>query len=400
MMQKIINTFFGNTVLGALLLSSMIATAKAAIPLWTFDPITSTNIILPYNGVALVQYKITNQSRRTHNLIMNPIRGVTQITTGQGVCGAVFSLRNKEFCTLSLQIAGSQLNSPITAGPIVCQEGNPNQCYRPGAANMLHIIPAPPITNALISVTKSPLTMTINGPTGQLIINNNSTDVTATNISSSFAGTALNGQVTETGNTCNSVAPGNSCILTYLPGNNVVPPTNFSIQGTNTNILTATIDIQGGGVIACMGGGALNLIAAPANNGLVSAWGGAGTITHAQNDLNGAANTTTIVNMLGNNNGIPYAAQICAELEVDAQGNTPCQTGVCYNNWFLPAKDQLACLFTNRATIGGFGVGFYWTSTESSTTPANLSWIQNFSSGSQNTDNKFNNAQVRCVRSF
>ena len=159
-------------------------------------------------------------------------------------------LRGKSSCILSLQINGSQLNSAIVGGPVVCQqEGGSNQCYRPSAANILRIMQAPPITNAVISVIGSPLTLTVNGATGQLTINNTSTEVAATNITSNFTGTALDGNVTETGNTCANVPPSNSCTLTYTPGNTVVPQTNFTIQGTNTNSLTAAIAIQSGSTL-------------------------------------------------------------------------------------------------------------------------------------------------------
>jgi len=168
------------------------------------------------------------------------------------VCGNPFVLRGKNSCILSLQINGSQLNGPVTGGPVVCQQGSTNQCYRPSATNILRITQAPPITDAMITVTGSPLTLTVNGPTGQLTINNTSTQVAATNITSNFTGTALDGNVTETGNTCANVAPGGSCTLTYTPGNTVVAQTNFTIQGTNTNTLTAAIAIQSGSTLTAI----------------------------------------------------------------------------------------------------------------------------------------------------
>ncbi|MFO2972760.1 IPT/TIG domain-containing protein, partial [Legionella pneumophila serogroup 10] len=182
-------------------------------------------------------------------LSMQPIRGITQITTGLNVCGNPFVLRGKNSCILSLQINGSQLNGAVTDGPVVCQQGNMNQCYRPSSTNILRITQASPITDAVITVTGSPLILTVNGQTGQLTINNTSTQVAATNITSNFTGTALDGNVTETGNTCANVPPGGNCTLTYTPGNTVVPQTNFTIQGTNTNALTAAIAIQSGSTL-------------------------------------------------------------------------------------------------------------------------------------------------------
>ena len=224
----------------------LFSTADAGSPLWTFTPLTATTLSVPSNDTATVQYTVTNQSSRVHTLSMQPIQGITQLTTGLGVCGNPFILTGKASCTLSLQVNGSQLTSSINDGPIVCEQGSTLQCYRPASANILVITQAAAITDATITVTGSPLTLTTNGPTGTLTINNTSLIVAATNIASSFTGTALDGNVTETGNTCSSVAPQASCTLTYTPGSTVVSQTNFPIQGSNTNAVTAAIQIDAG----------------------------------------------------------------------------------------------------------------------------------------------------------
>lgn len=218
----------------------------AGTPLWTFTPLTATTLSVPSNDTATVQYTITNQSSGVHTLSMQSIQGITQTTTGLGICGNPFILTGKASCTLSLQVNGSQLSSPINDGPIVCEQGSTLQCYRPVSSNILHITQASAITDATITVTGSPLTLTTNGPTGTLTINNTSLIVAATNIASDFTGTALNGNVTETGNTCASVAPQSSCTLTYTPGSTVVSQTSFPIQGSNTNAVTAAMQIDAG----------------------------------------------------------------------------------------------------------------------------------------------------------
>lgn len=222
------------------------ALSYAGSPVWTFTPLTATTLSVPSNDTATVQYTVTNQSSRVHTLSMQSIQGIAQTTTGLGICGNPFILTGKASCTLSLQVNGSQLTSPINDGPIVCEQGSSQQCYRPASSDILHITQAPPITDATITVTGSPLTLTTNGTTGTLTINNTSLIVTATNITSNFTGTALNGNVTETGNTCASVAPQSSCTLTYTPGSTVVAQTNFPIKGSNTNAVTAAIQIDAG----------------------------------------------------------------------------------------------------------------------------------------------------------
>ncbi len=243
-MQRNEKHFFILWILTLVWLDLMITTAYARGPLWTFEPLTDTTITVPSNSTAIVQYTVTNQSNKPHTLTMTPIRSITQISTGLNVCGNPFVLRGKSSCVLSLQINGNQLNSPIVDGPMVCQQGSTNQCYQPSSTNILRITQAPPITDAVITVTGSPLILTVNGPTGQISINNMSTQVAATNITSNFTGTALDGNVTETGNTCANVLPGDTCTLTYTQGNMVIPQTNFTIQGANTNALTAAIAIQ------------------------------------------------------------------------------------------------------------------------------------------------------------
>ena len=225
-----------------------LATGTEAAPMWTFTPLTPTTLSVPSNGTAVVQYTVTNPltSKRIHTLAMQPIHGITQLTTGLGICGNPFVLTPGASCTLSLQVNGSELIESINDGPVVAEQGSSLQPYRPAASDILHITQAAPITDATITVTGSPLTLTINGPVGTLTINNTSLLVTATNITSNFTGTALDGNVTETGNTCASVAPLTSCTLTYTPGSTVVAQTDFPIQGTNTNAVTAAIQIDSG----------------------------------------------------------------------------------------------------------------------------------------------------------
>ncbi|WP_216637142.1 hypothetical protein [Legionella micdadei] len=231
----------------AFLWSGLITTTVCAgIPLWTFEPLTPTSLAVPANSTALVQYRVTNQSSSPHTLLMLPIQGIMQINTGLGDCSIPFMLLGKGACTLSLQVIGSQIIGPIIDGPVVCQLGSLNPCYRPSPLHVLNITQAPPITNAVIAVKGSPLTLTVDGSIGQLTIYNTSTEVAATNITSNFIGTALNGNVTETGNSCSYVPPGGSCTITYTPGHTVVPQTNFNIKGTNTNAVMAAIAIESG----------------------------------------------------------------------------------------------------------------------------------------------------------
>ncbi|KTD55252.1 NHL repeat protein [Legionella sainthelensi] len=111
----------------------VISPIHAGIPVWTFNPLTKTNISLPSNNTAIVQYAVTNQSKkRALNLRMKPIVGV-QAT------GCTDPLPSHQSCTLTLTIDGSMLTGNIIGGPILCERGNPNQCYQPSAENQLVI---------------------------------------------------------------------------------------------------------------------------------------------------------------------------------------------------------------------------------------------------------------------
>ena len=128
--------------------------AHAGTPLWTFTPLTPTSLTVATNQTATVQYKVTNQSKITHTLLMRAIPGVTQ-ETASGNCPSPFVLGYKQSCTLSLSINGSELIENIDDGPIVCPKGNINQCYRPGSKDILRVTKADysPLTLAATSST-------------------------------------------------------------------------------------------------------------------------------------------------------------------------------------------------------------------------------------------------------
>ena len=236
----------------------LMSTTSWAIPLWTIVPNTPTTISVPTNSVASVSYKVTNNSV-THTLIMIPIKGISQTTTGAGVCSNPFTLSKGASCILSLQINGSELATNVNSGPVLCQQRvdgqhDLQQCYQPASqAESLHIIAAPAL---------------------------------------------------------------------------------------------AVGDSFGGGTVACTGGAPyLNLIAATTDNstGAGIRWNnGSNVATGAYSDNDGFSNTTLIVTAQGSPD-TDYAAGVCQSY-----------TGGGYHDWFLPAKNQLNCLYQNKTAIGIF----------------------------------------------
>ena len=115
----------------------------------------------------------------------------------------------------------------------------------------------------------------------------------------------------------------------------------------------------------------------------------------------GEANTSIIIaaHVALGDDGSPYAARICNELQVTEGGKT-------YGDWYLPSKEELNLMYQNKATIdatalanggSGFASNWYWSSTEGEN---NRAWLQDFSSGNQFNYFKVSNNRVRAVRAF
>lgn len=69
-----------------------------------------------------------------------------------------------------------------------------------------------------------------------------------------------------------------------------------------------------------------------------------------------------------------------------------------YDDWYLPSKDELHILFQQRAFVGGFVFGVYWSSTES---PSGTAWSQSFVADVQAFTSKADpRLNVRAVRTF
>ncbi|MDB4241849.1 DUF1566 domain-containing protein [Polaribacter sp.] len=109
----------------------------------------------------------------------------------------------------------------------------------------------------------------------------------------------------------------------------------------------------------------------------------------------GSANTDAIINVQGATE-TSYAA-----------GLARAYTGGGYTDWFLPSKDELIKMYTNRATINttatandgsNFATNYYWSSTESG---YEYALVLGFFDGSQYFNFKDNSGySVRAVRAF
>lgn len=156
-----------------------------------------------------------------------------------------------------------------------------------------------------------------------------------------------------------------------------------------------------GGVIACLNGALNDFIVTTTDIARRSPWGKYNVLTDASSVKNGLKNTKRILSVLGKGN--LYAAQICANYQIDSAGNRPCRTGnTCYNDWFLPAQDQLGCIFKNQSVISDLNAHYYWSSTEYSGAPKTYAIDQDMDdrAGNKYSVIKSTELGVRCIRAI
>jgi hypothetical protein len=170
-------------------------------------------------------------------------------------------------------------------------------------------------------------------------------------------------------------------------GNDCEPSPNgyclFSVSNTFSKTFSLLPPVgtnYGGGVVGCLDGAPyMNLIAATNDSINGIPWGGFGVITGAQSTIDGALNSQLIITAGVSNS----AVNLCSG------------TINGYDDWFLPAKDQLNCLYTNQKAISGFMNSIYWSSTEDD---ANNALFQFFDNGNPLSVFKTFYNSVRCVR--
>lgn len=110
------------------------------------------------------------------------------------------------------------------------------------------------------------------------------------------------------------------------------------------------------------------------------------TSTGASSIDDGSSNTSLIIKTFGNTGS--YSAKICRDYK-----------GGGFNDWYLPSKNELNILYTQKSLVGGFADEIYWSSSEYD---AGSAWVQYFLNGEQHLDNTSDAANVhtRAIRSF
>lgn len=155
------------------------AICYAGSPPWTFtpDPNYLTSFSITSAGSATIKYTVTNQSHKTHSLVMKPITGVSQVVS-EGNCPSLFTLAYHQSCILNLLVNGNVLTSNVVGGPIVCEQGSLLECYQPSLDNALNIMLMPLAKYLITPVVGS--NGTIAPSTPQIVIAGSSLTFTAT----------------------------------------------------------------------------------------------------------------------------------------------------------------------------------------------------------------------------
>ena len=152
---------------------------------------------------------------------------------------------------------------------------------------------------------------------------------------------------------------------------------NQVAYGTVVSFVVRPVYLLEGG-----GPGGIDLYVALSDEGNF-AWGRRDNTTGATNPSDGSANMEVIRAIDPDLSDYP-AFKACSDMG---------------SGWYLPSKDELNRLYSNRAAIGGFSEDYYWSSTEDD---SNSAWVQYFNDGGQYGSSTYSSKgyadRVRCVR--
>lgn len=262
------------------------------------------------------------------------------------------------------------------------------------------------VTNVVITCATDTTTLSVDA-TGTIPVNASSASLTVTNTGINTAynvSAALPGGwtgVTQDATNCPSIAPGDTCTLTFTSTTPYVAQGNISVTGDNissppTTALAFTVD---GYLVFDISGA--DAVVIDSSDVATERWG-ANLVTNANSLLDGAGNTATITNTVS----------IGTSAAVDCYNST--SGGAAVGTWYLPAicemGESLDCapgsanIDTNlmQLDFGGF-TGHYWSSTEYSSNPASVARVQLFGSGGGSAQlalSKNSILNARCVRSI
>lgn len=193
---------------------------------------------------------------------------------------------------------------------------------------------------------------------------------------------------TSDGANINPDAPSNkSCHVFDSNGAGIEPCGTYAVTPTNDCDLTTLAIGESCGAVLYAGLSGGNRIYTTPDDQSPKSWNNGTSnwvITGVSSLTYGKPNTDTLVGLA--DIGSPYEAAVACR----ALGS----------EWYLPARDEVFTLYTNRAAIGNFvDDERYWSSSETTADAEDKSWTVRFRYGGELDDqNKFTSYRFRCVR--
>ena len=304
------------------------------------------------------------------NVVLPPVAGITNLDQAYCVAGASVVLNGvPSGGTFSgAGISGSSFN-PATAGvgahPITYTVMNSYGCK--GSVTLsTNVVPAPTTASAGPDITASANTVAMAGNTP----------------------TAGTGLWTIASGTGGSFANATSPVSNFTGTPNTVYQLVWTISNPpcSPSSDTVSVTMPTGSTLPSVicGSPSYTLYVHPTDNAPAMLWGCVGITSGATDQWNGAANTPLIVQMCGQNT----AAWVCDNLV--AYG---------YSDWYLPAYNELDCVRSSAAAIGGFSADKYWSSSEGAGILYLNAYYRTFPTGTSGAGGKSSTqARVRCVR--
>lgn len=230
-----------NVILSTIFFALFISKSQASTPLWTFTPLTPTTvtvtILIPDHTVI---YRLTNQSRTTHNLVWQPIPFTRQITVLPGDCQTVSTLGYLESCNLRILVEGSAFRESFRGGPVVCELGSQAQCYQPEENDVITVI-----YDINISASNKNLYFKQNETYKSLTITNTAKDKVARNIKVNIKDQKTKLVLSEDSSDCKEVYPGQSCTIHFSrQAMDNINLKGLQVKGDNTKSIELNIQTE------------------------------------------------------------------------------------------------------------------------------------------------------------
>ena len=122
----------------SIILAWGLAYSVYAEPIFKFEPLKETKIVLEKNDIKHVDYKITNVSPKDHYLQMRKIPGIIELKGTQN-CVDKGRLKNSTYCLLRLEIDGNKFERLEDISPRVCADSSSIMCDTPKSVDILKV---------------------------------------------------------------------------------------------------------------------------------------------------------------------------------------------------------------------------------------------------------------------